>query len=145
MYELPKKQNRAEAKVDTKVAEKLRQKHPHRNWGLEVKIKGGRLKKHQTAALKQVEDGTFLYKIPDQGARNPFDIVYLGDADAIVCVVDGKNVTCDVNGGVLTYNFRLWVLGNHTTATEEQSDGLFVIKESTTVRLRRAQRNQVAI
>jgi len=142
MYELPKKHDRAEAKVDTKVAEKLRKKHPHRNFGLEVKMKGGRLKKHQKNALKQVEDGTFLYKIPDQGARNPFDIIVLGDADAIVCVVDGKNVTCDVNGGVLNYSFRVWVLANRTTATEEQSNALFVIKESTTARQKHAQCSQ---
>lgn len=107
MYELPKKHKRTEASVDTKVAEKLRNKHPHKNFALEVKIKGGRLKKHQKAALKQVEDGTFLYKIPDQGARNPFDIVFLGDADAIVCTVDGKKVHCQVNDGVMEYNFRL--------------------------------------
>lgn len=107
MYDLPKKHNRAEAAVDGKVAEKLRKKHPHRNFALEVKMKGGRLKAHQKKALQQVEDGEFLYKIPDMGRRNPFDVIYLGDADAIVCVVDGKQVKCDVNGGVLTYNFRL--------------------------------------
>lgn len=104
---LPKKVNRAEAKVNTKVAQKLRQKHPHRNFALEVKMKGGRLKPHQVKALKQVEDGKFLYKIPDMGRINPFDIIFLGDADAIVCVVDGREVKCEVNGGVLAYNFRL--------------------------------------
>jgi hypothetical protein len=107
MYALPKKHNRTEAKVDSKVAEKLRKLHAHRNWGLEVKMKGGRLKDHQITALKQVEDGKFMYKIPDQGRRNPFDIIYLGDADAVVCVVDGKEVECKVNGGVIIYNFKI--------------------------------------
>lgn len=105
--DLPKKHNRREAEVDSLVADKLRKKHAHRNFALEVKMKGGRLKPHQITALKQVENGKFLYKIPDMGRRNPFDIIYLGDADAIVCVVDGRNVKCDVNGGVITYNFRL--------------------------------------
>lgn len=104
---LPKKMNRAEAKVDSKVAEKLRKKHPHRNWGLEVKMASGKLKDHQRKALKQVEDGKFLYKIPDMGARNPFDYIFLGDADAIVCVVNGKDVECTVNGGVINYSFKI--------------------------------------
>lgn len=104
---LPKKVERSESKVDGKVAARLRTLHKHRNWGLEVKMKGGRLKDHQVAALRQVEDGTFLYKIPDMGKRNPFDYVCLGDADAIVCVVDGRDVRCEVNGGVLVYNFRV--------------------------------------
>jgi hypothetical protein len=105
---LPKKYKRTEAKVDSLVAEKLMKKHPHRNWALEVKVKGGRLETHQKVALKQVENGTFKpYKIPDMGRQNPFDFFYLGDADAIVCVVDGKSVTCEVNSGVITYNFKI--------------------------------------
>lgn len=104
---LPKKYKRTEARVDSLVAEKLQKKHIHRNWALEVKIKGNKVLPHQRAALKQVEAGTFLYKIPDMGQRNPFDYVYLGDADAIVCVVDGKDVVCEVNGGVIKYNFKL--------------------------------------
>lgn len=105
---LPKKVNRKEASVDSKVAEKLQKRHTHRNWALEVKLKGGKLKPHQRAALKQVENGKFPpQKIPDMGRRNPFDYYYLGDADAIVCVVDGRDVHCKVNGGVIEYNFRL--------------------------------------
>ena len=105
--ELPRKNKRIEAAVDGKVAEALRKKHPHRNWALEVKIKGGRLKPHQLVALKKVENGKFLYKIPDMGQQNPFDYVCLGDADAIVCVVDKKDVHCEVNSGVMKYDFRI--------------------------------------
>jgi len=104
---LPRKNNRTEAKIDSKVAEWLQKHHGCRNWLLEVKMKGGRFLPHQKAALKQVENGKFLYKIPDSGARNPADYVCLGDADAIYCVVDGRNVKCDINGGVTTYNFRI--------------------------------------
>lgn len=100
--------NRQEAKVDGLVAEKLRQKHTHRNWCLEVKMKGGKLADHQKKALRQVEDRKFKpYKLADLGQRMPFDYIYLGDADAIVCWVDGKNVHCEVNGGVMEYDFRI--------------------------------------
>ena len=106
--ELPRKNKRLEAKVDSLVAAKLVKKHPFKNWALEIKIKGGKLLPHQKVALKQVENGTFKpYKIPDMGRQNPFDFFFLGDADAIVCVVDGKNVTCDVNSGVITYKFKI--------------------------------------
>lgn len=106
--DLPKKYKRTEAKVDSLVANSLIKKHTHRNWALEVKIKGGRLKKHQSVALKQVENGKFPpYKIPDMGQQSPFDFFYLGDADAIVCVVDGRDVSCDVNGGVIKYKFKI--------------------------------------
>ncbi len=107
--QLPKKMNRTEAKVDGLVAEKVAKLNMHKNWALEVKIKGGKLASHQVAALKQVQDGKFPpYKIVDSGTRNPFDYVYLGDADAIVCVVDGKDVACEVNGGVIKYKFKIW-------------------------------------
>lgn len=107
MYELPKKVKRKEALIDAQVAEKLIKYHPRRNWALEVKIKGNKLSQHQEAALRQVAHGRFLYKLPDMGRRNPFDYVYLGDADAIVCVVDGKKVHCDVNDGTFVYDFQI--------------------------------------
>ncbi len=89
------------------MAEKLQKIHPCRNWALEVKIKGGKLKEHQIKALKQVEDGKFLYKIPDMGRRNPFDYVCLGDADAIVCTVEGRDVACQVNDLSNLLKFRI--------------------------------------
>lgn len=106
--DLPKKYKRTESKVDSLVANALIKKHTHRNWALEVKIKGGRLKKHQAVALKQVENGKFPpYKLRDMGQISPFDFFYLGDADAIVCVVDGRDVACEVNGGVIKYKFKI--------------------------------------
>lgn len=106
--DLPKKYKRTESEVDSKVALKLAKLHPVRNWALEVKIKGGKLKPHQKTYLKQVENGTFKpYKIPDMGRQNPFDYIHLGDADAIVCTVDGKNVACIINSGVSKLNFKI--------------------------------------
>ena len=96
MYKLPKKVNRKEAKVDGPVLEWLL-KHWPRSFALEVKVAGGKLKDHQEKALKQVESGKFGYKIPDMGRRNPFDCFGLINADAMVCTVDGKNVSCVVN------------------------------------------------
>ena len=100
--------NKREADVTPKVVAGFKKRHKgSRNWGMEVKMKGGKVADHQKKALKQVEDGTFTYKIPDQGMRNPFDVINLGDADAVVCFVDGRQVSCEVNGGALKYDFRL--------------------------------------
>lgn len=99
--------NKREADLTPKLVEKLVKRHAHRNWALEVKMKGNKLSDHQKKALKQVEDGKFTYKIPDLGQRNPFDVIHLGDADVIVCYIDGKSAHCDVNNGVWEYEFRL--------------------------------------
>ena len=104
--DLPRKNKRIEADLDHKVAKRVSDIHPHPNWGLEVKLWSGKLKDHQKKALKQVENGKFLYKIPDMGKRNPFDYIKLGDADAIVCVIQEncRDVTCTVNE---TYEFKI--------------------------------------
>lgn len=94
--ELPKKYNRREANVDGKVLRFLEKNHPH-SFALEVKIKGGRVLDHQKVALNRVKNGYFSWKIPDMGQRNPFDAFCLKNADAILCIVDGKKVTCRVN------------------------------------------------
>lgn len=105
---LPRKIKTTERDIDRKVAEKLVQVHPHKNWLLEVKVKGGRMRPHQKAAQKQVENGTFLHKFPDAGVRTPADYVHLGDADAIVCVYDpGKRTAvCTVND-VRSFTIRI--------------------------------------
>ncbi len=105
---LPKKVNRTEADLDMRVAMRLARVHPCKNWALEVKVQGGRMKQHQPVALKQVEDGVFIYKIPDMGRRNPFDFVHLGDADAIVCTIqkNKRDVVCVVNR-VQTFTIRI--------------------------------------
>jgi hypothetical protein len=106
--DLPKKIKRIEADLDSKVAERVRAVHPHRNWALEVKYGKNKLEPHQRVALKQVENGKFLYKIPDMGRQNPFDFVCLGDADAIVCTINEnkRDVSCIVNDSY-TFNIRI--------------------------------------
>ena len=100
---------RTESNLDGKVAEAVSKKHPHPNWALEVKTAKGKLKDHQVKALKKVEDGKFIHKLPDDGRRQPFDYIKLGDADAIVCVIQEnlKDVECEVNGGVTNFNVRI--------------------------------------
>lgn len=105
--ELPKKLKRREAEIQYPVAKKVMQLHKHKNWLLEVKVKGGRQKKHQKVAQKQVENGTFLYKFADMGREVPGDYIHLGDADYILCTEDNRKVTCEVNGGVNSYQFRI--------------------------------------
>jgi hypothetical protein len=96
---LPKKVNRTEADVDMKVAKRLVAVHPCKNWALEVKIEGEKATERQVRALRQVQNGTFLFKPPDTGRRQPFDYIRLGDADAIVCTVNKnlRDVVCVVN------------------------------------------------
>lgn len=91
--------HRKEADLDARVAERVRAVHKHKNWALEVKTAKGKVQSHQAAALRQVEGGAFLYKIPDMGKRNPFDYICLGDADAIVCTIQKNlhDVVCVVN------------------------------------------------
>lgn len=101
---------RTEANLDAKVAKAVAKKHPQPNWALEVKTFKGRLKDHQKKALKKVEDGQFIHKLPDDGRRQPFDYVKLGDADALVCTIQEnlRDVHCVVNGGVYDFNVRIW-------------------------------------
>lgn len=105
--DLPRKNKRLEAKYDDLVANKILKRHPHPNWLLEVKMKGGSHKHHQKVAGHQVVNGKFLWKPPDNGSKNPGDYIRLGDADYIYCVIDGKNVKCEVNFGVMEYNFKI--------------------------------------
>jgi hypothetical protein len=107
MPPLPRKNDRREAKLDGKVAEWLRKNHPCKNWLLEVKMKRGKHLPHQKAAAQQVIAGKFLWKPSDMGSRMPGDYIRLGDADAIYCVINGKDVRCEVNDGVITYNFKI--------------------------------------
>lgn len=110
---LPKKIKRLEAEVQRRVAEAVRKRNLNKNWLLEIKIKGNPLLPHQKVAQKQVENGIFLHKLKDMGAAVPGDYIGLGDADAVVCVVDPikKNnrysVACKVNGGVSSYSFSI--------------------------------------
>lgn len=106
--ELPRKNKRIEADLDGKVAERVREVYPHKNWALEVKTYSKKPLPHQVVALKQVENGKFLYKIPDMGQKNPFDYVCLGDADAIVCTIqkNKRDVKCEANGHY-QFNIRI--------------------------------------
>lgn len=105
---LPRKNNRREAKLDGVVAIWLLRHHPNHNWLLEVKMKGGKYLQHQRVAQKQVMNDNFLWKPPDRGTKNPGDYISLGKgADAIYCVIDGNKVHCEVNEGEVKYDFKI--------------------------------------
>ena len=87
--ELPKLRKHKEADITPSVMAWFIDNYP-RDYAVEVKIKGGRIKKHQPVALKQVHEGKFDYKLPDRGARNPFDFIGLKQADALLVICDGR-------------------------------------------------------
>lgn len=106
--DLPRKNKRLEAKVDSLVAAWLDANYPH-PYALEVKIKGGRLKTHQDVFLTKVANGTQpAWKIPDMGKQNKCDIIggfkYM---QALLCTVDGKDVDCMNYNDTYHFNFKL--------------------------------------
>lgn len=106
---LPKKIQRRESEIQLRVAQKLMVKHAHRNWVLEVKTEKGKQEPHQKVAQKQIENGALLYKFADMGRQVPADYAFFGDSDYILCTeTKVKNqITCEVNGGVIKYNFKI--------------------------------------
>lgn len=90
--DLPKKRKKDESDITPFVMEWF-MKYYSRNYAVEVKIKGGKLKKHQPVALKKVEDGKFDLKLKDNGSINPFDFFGLKDADAYIVVCDKRKCT----------------------------------------------------
>lgn len=87
MDDLPRKLKKREASITPDVMRWFENNYP-KSVALEVKIKGGKIKPHQEAALNQVAKGRFSYKIPDMGRRNCFDAFVLIQADPFL-------VTCD--------------------------------------------------
>jgi penicillin-binding protein-related factor A (putative recombinase) len=81
-----------EASFTTKLNKWLRH-----NWSItgpiEVKVsKTGRINihqfaDHQLAALRQASVGRLIWKIPDAGWTNPFDIIVYNQCIAFVCLV----------------------------------------------------------
>lgn len=105
---LPKLRRHKEADITPDVIAFFRDHHP-RSVAIEVKILGGKLKPHQTIALKQVEAGSFSFKIPDRGARNPFDAFVLKSADAYVVVCDNPARQCSAYTPDMEFKFKLKV------------------------------------
>lgn len=89
---LPRVLNKKEADITPRVIEWFAKNYP-RSVALEVKIKGNKVLPHQEIALKQVQGGTFSYKLPDTGRRNPFDAFVLKNADAFVVECSGWRCT----------------------------------------------------
>ena len=87
---LPKQYEREESKFDTPVIEWFAKNYPY-STAIECKTKKGKIEPHQKLALGEVQDGSFGFKIPDMGKRNPFDGFTLKGAHAFVVVCEGKS------------------------------------------------------
>ena len=74
--DLPKKYNRKEANITPDVMDWFFNYYPD-DVTVEVKVDKNKVLPHQKIALQQVEDGTFKWKIPDQGKKNPWDFIVL--------------------------------------------------------------------
>lgn len=103
---LPKKQNRKEAKIDGPVIKWFEDNWP-RSCAIEVKVKGGKLKPHQLLALVEVQRGSFSFKIPDMGRKNPFDGFVLKNADAFVVECDGRICEARNTSDNTTFTFEV--------------------------------------
>ncbi len=87
--DLPKLRKHIESDKNPAIMAWFMANYP-RDYAVEVKIKGGRLKKHQPVALKLVDRGVFDLKLKDTGTIQPFDFFGLKNADAFIVYVDGR-------------------------------------------------------
>lgn len=96
--DLPRQLDKKEANVTRRVMKWIAKNWP-RSAGIEIKIEDGKLADHQIESLQKVQRGKFVYKIPDMGRKNPFDAIFLKNADAlIVRVYNKKNCVLLHNG-----------------------------------------------
>lgn len=95
--ELPRKNNRAEAKIDDKVNDWFMKFHP-RSYILEVKMVGGKVLEHQKRLLDKIaKTGEFSYKFRDGSTRTPGDYVGVKNGDGILCWCEGNKCLCEIN------------------------------------------------
>lgn len=74
MEALPRKLNKREADITPKIMAWFRENYPY-DVCVELKIGNKEPKPHQMAALESIVKGSFSYKIPDMGRKNPFDFM----------------------------------------------------------------------
>jgi hypothetical protein len=103
---LPRQLKKREAEITPRVIAWFQANYTH-SVALEVKVKGQKLKEHQALALHTVASGSFAYKIPDTGRRNPFDAFVLKDAHpfAVECEKDGICTAFSLKKGVANLRF----------------------------------------
>ena len=103
---LPKLRKHKEKNITPDVVEWFT-RNWKRNFVLEIKTKKGKIKPHQISALKQVEGGNFVYKIPDTGRRNPFDVIGIKDADPFIIICDNRVCQAYYPNMLLAFEFNL--------------------------------------
>lgn len=85
---LPKKYNREEARITPRVIKWFVENYS-KSCVLEIKVGKNKILPHQKIALQQVQGGSFSWKIPDTGTKNPFDSFILKNADAFLVICTG--------------------------------------------------------
>lgn len=93
---LPRVLKKREQKITPKIQKWFKHNWPN-SYALEIKIKGNKLKTHQDRDLRKVKNGKFDIKLSDATVgKQPFDVVGLINADAIVATYDKKTKTCKI-------------------------------------------------
>ncbi|MGV8131353.1 MAG: hypothetical protein ACP5N7_04625 [Candidatus Pacearchaeota archaeon] len=104
--DLPKLRKHKETDITPSVMAWFMDNYPN-DYAVEVKIKEGRLKKHQPVALKKVHEGKFDMKLKDWGALNPFDFFGLKKADAFIVRCDGRLCTAYTYDNCKVFDFKV--------------------------------------
>ena len=96
--DLPRKNKRQEAKIDSLVGLWFLKNWP-RSVMYEVKLwKTGRLSPHQEVIITRVAaSGEFHYKHPDLGHKTPLDGFVMKGGDVAVCWMNGHEGVCEIN------------------------------------------------
>ena len=103
---LPRKNNRAEARITPRVIAWF-ENYFETSVALEIKVGKNKPLPHQVAALKQVESGVFSYKLPDQGRRNPADVIILKNASAFIVYCEGRTCNAHSPDGTRKFTFTI--------------------------------------
>lgn len=74
MDPLPRKLNKKEADITPRIMKWFTESYPY-DVCVELKIGDKKPRDHQQSALNAIAKGSFTYKIPDMGRRNPFDFM----------------------------------------------------------------------
>lgn len=106
MDNLPRKLKKKEADKTPAIMQWFLDNYPE-DVAVEVKMKGNKVKLHQNAALNQVKDGKFAYKIRDMGQRNPLDFIVLKKAHPFKVFVEGNRCVAINKGNNETFIFTI--------------------------------------
>lgn len=102
MEDLPRKLKKKEASKTPEVMQWFLEHYPY-DVAVEVKVGKNAIKEHQEAAFNQIKAGTFKWKIPDMGRRNPFDFVVFKTRAVHPVLVTHITKNCFIATDFITY------------------------------------------